>query len=56
MRFRYDEQQDGDVPLLHSGEADTVRPRVDSHGQRLAFWERAIVLMAGSPLNKAHVK
>ena len=52
----YDEQQDGDVPLLHRGEADTVRPRVDSHGQRLAFWERAIVLTAGSPLNKAHVK
>lgn len=52
----YDEQQDGDVPWLHRGEADTVRPRVDSHGQRLAFWERAIVLTAGSPLNKAHVK
>lgn len=54
--FGYDEQRDEDLPSLYIGEADAVRHRLDSHVQRMAFWERAVVLTAGSHLNKAHVK
>lgn len=52
----YGEDGDDEIPSVYIGEADTVRHRLDQHYHNLDFWERVIVLTAGTRLNKAHVK
>lgn len=52
----YGEEDDDEIPSVYIGEADTVRHRLDQHYRKLEFWERVIVLTAGTRLNKAHVK
>lgn len=52
----YGEDGDDEIPSVYIGEADTVRHRLDQHYRGLDFWERVIVLTAGTRLNKAHVK
>ncbi len=49
-------EDDDELPRVYIGEADTIGQRVNRHYQRLDFWERVIVLTAGTLLNKAHVK
>lgn len=52
----YGEEDDDEIPSVYIGEADTVRRRINQHYRNLDFWERVIVLTAGTRLNKAHVK
>ncbi len=54
----YGENEDDEVPRVYIGEAETIRRRVDQHysNSKWDFWERVIVLTAGTRLNKAHVK
>lgn len=49
-------EDDDEIPSVYIGEADTVRHRLDQHYRKIDFWERVIVLTAGTRLNKAHVK
>lgn len=44
-------------PMIYVGEADCVRPRLDSHQAEKEFWQQAVVFTTkGDPLNKAEVQ
>lgn len=49
--------EDSTLPLVYIGEADSVKPRFESHYSLKDFWHLAIFFIAkDSSLNKAHVK
>lgn len=47
---------DGEGEMLYVGEGDPVRPRLESHFSQKDFWTKAVLFVAGSYLNKAHVQ
>lgn len=52
----YDEN-DGDMTRIYVGEGDGIRPRLEQHIQKKAFWNWAIAFTSNAgALNKAHVQ
>ncbi len=51
-------RQDGEDEMLHVGEGDPIRPRLESHYAQKDFWTRAIGFTTATvgQLNKAHVQ
>ena len=49
-------EEDEDLPMVYVGQADGVKSRIDSHGQKKDFWDTGIVFVSNSgALNRAHV-
>ena len=50
-------REDGEGEMLHIGEGDPIRPRLESHYAQKDFWSRAVCFVAApGQLNKAHVQ
>ncbi len=47
--------ENDDLPTIYVGQADGVRNRIDAHYKNKDFWDRGIVFVSASGLNRAHI-